>query len=66
MRAKRLVPHVPPDAQTRTEGEDVTLAREEQRSGVPPRMESGERYRDVVIETRIVGKTQDDDTTGGA
>jgi hypothetical protein len=66
IRAKRLVPHVPPDAQTHAEGEDVTLAREEQRSSVPAEMESGERYSDIVIDKRIVGDTQHGDTTGGA
>ncbi len=65
IRAKRLVAHVPPDAQTRTEGEEVRLAREEQRSGVPAKMESGERYSDVVIHKRIVGETQHGDATGG-
>lgn len=66
IRAKGLVPHVPPDAQTHAEGEEVTLAREEQRSGVPAEMESGERYSDVVIDKRIVGETQRGETTGGA
>jgi hypothetical protein len=59
------MPHVPPDAQTHAEGEEVTLAREEQRS-VPGEMESGERYSDVVIDKRIVGETQRGETTGGA
>jgi hypothetical protein len=66
IRAKGLVPHVPPDAQTHAEGEEVTLAREEQRSSVPAEMESGERYSDVVIDKRIVGETQRGETTGGA
>lgn len=66
IRAKGLVPHVPPDAQTHAEGEEVTLAREEHRSSVPAEMESGERYSDVVIDKRIVGETQRGETTGGA
>lgn len=66
IRAKGLVPHVPPDAQTHAEGEEVTLAREEQRSSVPAEMESGERYSDVVIDKRIVGETQRGETTGDA
>jgi hypothetical protein len=66
IRAKRLVAHVPPDAQTRTEGEEVTLARHEQRSGVPATIEAGELYSDVVIDKRIVGEMQHGHTTGGA
>lgn len=64
IRAKRVVPHVPPDAQTRAVGEEVTLTRHEQRSGVPATMEAGEHYSDVVINKRIVGETQRADTTG--
>jgi hypothetical protein len=67
LRAKRLVPHVPPDVQTHAEGEEVALAREEQRSSsVPARMESGEHYSDVVINKRIVGETQHGDTAARA
>jgi hypothetical protein len=66
IRAKRLVAHVPPDAQTRAEGEDVTLARHEQRSGVPATIEACERYSDVVIDKRIVGEVQHGHTSGGA
>lgn len=68
IRAKRLVAHVPPDAQTRAESEEVTLAHHEQRSGVPATIEAGERYSDVVIDKRIVGETQTQHghTIGGA
>jgi hypothetical protein len=59
IRAKRLVARVPPDAQTRAEGEeDVTLTRHEQRSGAPETMEAGKPYSDVVIDKRIVGEMQ--------
>jgi hypothetical protein len=68
IRAKRLVAHVPPDAQTRAESEEVTLTHHEQRSGVPATIEAGERYSDVVIDKRIVGETQTQHghTIGGA
>jgi len=56
--AKRLVPHVAPHSQTRTEGEEVTLVRGEHRSGVPATIEPGERYSDLVIEKRLVGETR--------
>ena len=56
IRAKRLVARVPPNAETRAEGEEVTLTRHEQRSGVPETMEAGEPYSDVVIDKRIVGE----------
>jgi hypothetical protein len=61
IRAKRLVPHVPPEA--RTEGEEVTLARDEERTGVPARIASGEHYSDVVIDKRIVGEMRGGDAT---
>jgi len=66
IRAKRLVAHIPPDAQMQAEGEEVTLVREEQRSGAPARMESRKRYSDVIIDKRIAGETQHSDKTGGA
>jgi hypothetical protein len=66
IRAKRLVARVPPDAQTRAEGEGVTLARHEQRSGVPTTMEAGERYSDIAIDKRIIGETQRGHSIGSA
>jgi hypothetical protein len=67
IRAKRLVARVPPNAQTRAEGEEeVTLTRLEQRSGVPETMEAGESYSDVVIDKRIVGEMQEGHATGDA
>lgn len=65
MRAKRLVAHIPPNAQTRAEGE-VTLARHEQRSGAEETMEAGEPYLDVVIDKRIIGEMQHGQATGDA
>jgi hypothetical protein len=55
--AKRLVLHGPPGAHAWTEGEEASLVRDERRSGVPARMEAGERYSDVVIDKWIVGVT---------
>ena len=66
IRAKRLGAHVPPDAQTPTEGGDVTLVRDEQRRGVPPKMESGECYSDIAIDKRLVGARRDGGETDGA
>jgi hypothetical protein len=64
IRAKHLAAYVPPDAQT--EGEEVTLARDERRSGVSSRTEAGARYSDVAINKRIVGVTQHGQTTRSA
>ncbi len=44
----------------------MTLDRDEQRRGVPARVEPGERYGDVDISKRIVGETHDRDATGDA
>jgi hypothetical protein len=64
IRAKTLAAYVPPDAQT--EVEDVTLARDERRSGVSSRMEAGALYSDVAINKRILGVTQHGQTTRSA
>jgi hypothetical protein len=53
--ARELVSHVPPDAKTETEGEDVRLARDHVRSGLPEAIQAGERSTDVVVEKRLVG-----------
>jgi hypothetical protein len=67
IRAKRLVARVPPNAQTRAEGEEeVTLTRHEQRSGVPETMVAGQPYSDVVIDKRIVGEMQQGQATSDA
>jgi hypothetical protein len=54
LRAREVVALVPPD--TQTEGEAVTLAREQTSSGLPAELEPGKRYRDVVVEKRLVGE----------
>jgi hypothetical protein len=56
VRARKLVTHVPPEAQTETTGDDVTLAHRETRIRLPPKMEPGGRYDDVVVEKQVVGE----------
>jgi hypothetical protein len=56
LRAQQLIGRVPPDAQTETEGDDVTLEREQTRSGLPAEMEAGVGYSDVLVEIRLVGE----------
>jgi hypothetical protein len=55
LRARRLVGHNPPKAQTRTD-DHVTLAREETRKGLPPDMQPGERYEEVAVDKRLAGQ----------
>jgi hypothetical protein len=66
IRAKRLVAHAPPDAQTRAEGDEVALARHEERSGVPMTIEAGQRYSEVVIDKRIFGDMRNGHQHGSA
>jgi hypothetical protein len=63
--ARDLVHHVPPDAKTETEGEDVTLGREEVRGGLPEETQAGAHYTDVVVEKRLVGFKDAGCATGG-
>jgi hypothetical protein len=53
LRARRMLVHEPPDA--RTESEDVDLARDETREGLPAELRPGETYEAVVIEKRLAG-----------
>jgi hypothetical protein len=53
--ARDLVNHVPPDAKTYTEGEDVRLARDHVRSGLPAEIQAGAHSTDVLVEKRLVG-----------
>ena len=55
-RARRLAVHVPPEAETETEGEGVSIARRENREGLPEKMETGGRYFDVNVEKELVGE----------
>jgi hypothetical protein len=55
LRADRSLVHVSADAKTEVEG-DVTLTRRQTRRGVPAKLESGEHYRDIVIDQRLVGE----------
>ena len=59
LRARRLIGHNPPNAQTQAE-DHVTLAREETREGLPAEMQPGERYEDVAVEKRLSGKIVSD------
>jgi hypothetical protein len=59
LRARRLIAHNPPNAQTRTE-DHVTFAREETREGLPAEMQPDERYEDVAVEKRLSGKIVSD------
>jgi hypothetical protein len=56
LRARQVIAHVPPDAHTETEGEDVSVVREQRCSGLPAEMESGVLYSDVLVEKRLVGE----------
>jgi hypothetical protein len=56
LHARKLMTHIPPDAQTEATGEDVTLVRRQRRSGLPAKTESGGRYSDVVVEKRLAGE----------
>ena len=56
LRARKLVSHIPPDAQTDATRAGVTLERRETRSGLPTKMARGARYDDVVVEKRIVAQ----------
>jgi hypothetical protein len=56
LRARELVTHVPPEAQTETTGDDVTLAHRETRAHLPVKAEPGGRYENVVVEKQVVGQ----------
>ena len=56
LRARKLVVHVPPEAETETEGEGVSIARRENGGGLPAKLEPGGRYRDVSVEKELVGE----------
>jgi hypothetical protein len=54
LRAGRLTVHDPPDV--RTEGEAVTLEREQTRNGLPERLEAGGRYDEVEVGKQLLGR----------
>jgi hypothetical protein len=55
LHARNLVSHVPPEARTETEGDDMRLARRQARTGLPEETQAGGHYSDVVVEKRVVG-----------
>ncbi len=55
LRARRIVSHVPPEGETRTEGEDIELAHDETRRGLPTPMQPERRYDDVSVQKRVLG-----------
>ncbi|HEY3206831.1 MAG TPA: hypothetical protein VGJ58_07755 [Gaiellaceae bacterium] len=56
LRADSLTAHVPPDVRTAVEGDDVTLARDQTRRGLPAQIETAAQYRNVLIEKRLLGE----------
>lgn len=56
LRAEKLVSRVPPDAQTETLGEEVTLERRQTRHGPSARLEPADHCDDVAVEKQIVGR----------
>lgn len=56
LRARKLTSRAPPKANTR--GEAVRLTRAEERMRLPRPMEPGEEYEDVVVEKKVVGRTE--------
>ena len=59
LRAQSLTAHVPPDVHTEIEGDSVAPARKQVRRGLPAQIESGERYRNIALEKRLVGKLRE-------
>jgi len=59
LRGDELTSRTPPDPDTRSEGDALTLQRQETRLGLPPRMEPGRRYRDISIGRRLVGQLRE-------
>jgi hypothetical protein len=53
LRARTLTSHTPPDS--RLLGSGVRLERREDRSGLPPRLQPGAHYTNIVVEHRVVG-----------
>jgi len=58
LQARQLISHVPPDTQTQPEGEAVTLAQRQARTGLPPRMRPAGRYENVAVEKQVLGRVQ--------
>lgn len=56
LRARRLTVHIPPEAETETDGKDVTLTFEQMRSGLPAKLETGVRYTDVGLKKSLIGE----------
>jgi hypothetical protein len=59
LRARRLVVHVPPEAETGTSGDDVKLDRQDA-AGRSEKLEPGGRYANVSVEKRLRGRKQHD------
>jgi hypothetical protein len=58
LRAERLTSHTPSAA--RVEGFEVTLEREEEQAGLPPRKEPGKPYANVAVHRRVIGRLRGD------
>ena len=56
VRARELTARTRPD--TETQGENAEVGREESRRGLPGEIEPGERYEDVELDRRVVGRTK--------
>jgi hypothetical protein len=56
LRARVLVSHAPPDAFSKTEGEDVVLEGEDARQGLPAEMRPRGKYRDVTVQKHVVAR----------
>jgi hypothetical protein len=56
-RAERFVMRASVEAETSTDQTELT--REERREGLPPTIEPGRFYRDVVVENRLAGTLAD-------
>ena len=54
--ASELRTHLPPDADVHTTGSCVALERSEIRTGLGATTEEGGRYRNVVVEKRLIAR----------
>jgi hypothetical protein len=66
LRARTLTSREPPDARTKTNGENLTVTRQQTRSGLPAEMRAGERYEDVVVDKRLSGEVGSELRLGGS
>jgi hypothetical protein len=56
LRARKLTSHIPPDARTQADGDEVTIESEQTRRRIPSKMKAGQRYDDVAIEKWVHGR----------